>query len=319
MNMRTVEECYTYVIARRNELVAKKRKRCLTALKVATPVCGIAVIVGFAVILKNEENRIGKCVYSSESCITSADNNSVVSSGNNLIDSSMNTEAGYNNVLNIGEIEIAESSLSYLYDIPPLFEMERDEVLKHFGLCEEFELSSVVPELYEVIPKNRVLNVDGKHGLHRVCSIFENGDCVWEDVAPIWDNDEFDFENTNGTQSAKVIFQNKYNSIEVIPDFRNEIATVMDDGSFSTAPFYALPPSIIAGVEMRVAKRNIGGYYAEFKTDSLCVGLITNGISDGKTVAILEYLAEYVGTANLSANNDICTEEYNVFSPALLF
>lgn len=318
--MRTVEECHEYVMIRLNELAVQRRKRRAIALKVATPVCGIAVIAGIAAISKNEENRSGKYIYSSESCITDGENDdNIISSSNNLITNSMVGEAGYDNALNIGEIEIAESGLSYLYDIPPLFEMDRDEVLEHFGLSGEFELSSVVPELYEVMPKNRVLNIDGKHGLHRMCSIFENGDCVWEEVTPMWDNDEFDFENTNGSQSAKIIFQNKYNIIEVIPDFRNGITTVLDDGSFSTAPFYALPPSIIAGVEMRVAKRNIGGYYAEFNTDSLCVGLITKGISEEKTIAILEYLAEYVGAANLSANNDIHTKEYNVISSALLF
>lgn len=317
--MRTVEECHEYVMIRLNELAVQRRKRRAIALKVATPVCGIAVIAGFAAISKSEENRSGRYIYSSESCITDSGNDdNIISSRNNSITNSMVGEADYDNALNIGEIEIAEDDLRYLYNIPPLFEMDRDEVLEHFGLSGEFELSGVVPGLYEVPPKNGLLNIDGKHGLHRECYFFENGDYVWEEVTPDWDNDQFDFESADGSQTATVIFQRKYSNIEVVPDLRSWITTVTEDG-FSTEPFYALPPSIIAGVEMRAAKRNIGGYYAEFSTDSLCVGLITTGISEEKTVAILEYLAEYVGAAGLSENNDIHAEEYSVSVPELLY
>ena len=102
---------------------------------------------------------------------------------------------------------------------------------------------------------------------------------------------------------------------DVVDDYRSEIYTSIGYGLLSTEPFYALSPSIIAGVEMRIAKRSIGGYYAEFGTDSLCVGLIAEGLSEEKTIAILEYLAEYVGVANASESNDIRVETYDVGNP----
>lgn len=317
--MRTVEECYEYVIARRNELALQRCKRRAVMLKTVAPVCGIAVIAGIAAISKNEEIPSGKYIYSSESSVTGSEssNNAISSAQDPITNSSVGTPK-YDNTLNIGEIEIAEGGLSYLYYIPSLFEMNRDEVLEHFGLSTDFELSGVVPELYETMPKNGVLNFDGKHGLHRMCCVYENGDCVWEEVLPMWDNDEFRFENANGSQSAEVIFQRKYSN-EVIPWLRSKISIALEDGSFSTKPFYELSPSNVAGVEMRIAKRSIGGYYSEFSTDSLCVGLITEGLSEEKTIAILEYLAEYVGTANSLKNNDINVEECKVSFPAFLF
>lgn len=182
----------------------------------------------------------------------------------------------------------------------PVFELSRNEVLEHFGLSVELEISGVVPELHEVPPKNGLLNIDGKHGFIRGCHYYENGDIVWEEISPYWENDQFDFESANGSQTATVFFQRKYSDETFVDQLRNKIYIPVDDGSFSSEPFHELPPSIIAGVEMRIAKRSIGGYYAEFSTDDLCVGLDTNGISEEKTVAILEYLAEYVGVANLS-------------------
>lgn len=222
----------------------------------------------------------------------------------------------YNNTLNIGEIEVAEDVFYYLYNMMPLFEMSRDKVLEHFGLNIDFELSGIVPGLYEVPPKNGLLNIDGKHGLQRSIRV-ENGVEFWEEVTPRGDNDQFDFESADGLQTATVFFQRKYSDETFVDQLRNKIYIPMDDGSFSSEPFHELPLSIIAGVEMRVAKRSIGGYYAEFSTDDLCVGLDTNGISEEKTVAILEYLAEYVGVANLSENNDIHAEEYNASYPNL--
>lgn len=51
--MRTVEECYEYVIARRNERAAQRRKRREIVLKAAVPVCGIAVITGVGLVVRN--------------------------------------------------------------------------------------------------------------------------------------------------------------------------------------------------------------------------------------------------------------------------
>lgn len=115
----------------------------------------------------------------------------------------------YNNTLNIGEIEVAEDGVYYFYNIPPLFEMSREEVLEHFGLSVEFDLSVAVSELCEVMPKHGIFNMDGKHGLHRV----EHSDLVWEEVAPMWDHDQFEFESADGSHTAKVIFQRKYSNL----------------------------------------------------------------------------------------------------------
>lgn len=235
-------------------------------------------------------------------------NNGVFHPQNSIADSSVGVPK-YNNTLNIGEIEIAKFIEFRGYNICPLFEMSRDEVLEHFGLSTDFKLSNAVPNLHETTPKNGMLN-NGKHGLHRDYRYREdeNGKVVsetWGEVAPIWDNDEFAFENADCSQWAKVIFQRRYDNITFVPEFRSLISTEIGEDQYSTEPFYKLAPSIIAGVEMQIAKRNIGGYYAEFSTDSLCVGLVTNGISEEETVAILEYLAEYVGVARQAANSSV--------------
>ncbi len=44
--MRTVEECYEYVMKRCGELAAQRRRKREFALKAAAPVCGIAIIAG---------------------------------------------------------------------------------------------------------------------------------------------------------------------------------------------------------------------------------------------------------------------------------
>lgn len=275
---------------------------------------------------QSESSGISSAQSNESSSVSSSgtDESSIISSAQAPIINSTVDTPKYNNTLNIGEIEIAKDGAVYDINIPPLFEMSRDEVLEHFGLNTDFDLSGAVPELYETMPKNRMLNTDGKHGLCRMCTYYENGDCVWGDVRPWWDNDEFCFESADGSHSATVIFQRKYINykyvngaymdFDVVSDRRSGIYTFID-GSFSTEPFYALSPSIIAGVEMRIAKRSIGGYYAEFGTDSLCVGLIAEGLSEEKTIAILEYLAEYVGAANASESNDIRVETYDVSDP----
>ena len=51
--MRTVEECYEYVIARRNERAAQRRKRRALVLKAAVPVCGIMVMAGVGLVVRN--------------------------------------------------------------------------------------------------------------------------------------------------------------------------------------------------------------------------------------------------------------------------
>lgn len=70
---------------------------------------------------------------------------------------------------------------------------------------------------------------------------------------------------------------------------------------------------------MRIAKRSIGGYYAEFNTGSLAVGLIAEGLSEDETVSILEYLAEYVGFAKSTAENSVSAGSIEIASPDIIF
>ena len=295
--MRTNEECYEYVLARCNELEAKKRKRHNIMLKAAAPVCGIAVIAGTAAAV-----RIGKTntkpqytsdvdVVSGESVPDWIDDRG---SANSVVESAPQYVA---NTLNIGEVEIAEGGDLNLFAIPGLYEMTRDEVLEHFGLSSALDLSEVVDGLIETAPRYDVLNPEGKHGFMRFYSEDENGVGTWEEISETFDNEEFVFESADGSKTAVVIFDGK----ECVNWLRSGILSRVEDEDFqyySNEPFYALPTSTVAGVEMRIAHRSIGGYYAEFRTSKLSVGLITEGLSEDETVAILEYLAEYTDAAN---------------------
>ncbi|MDE6732761.1 MAG: hypothetical protein K2J77_07800, partial [Oscillospiraceae bacterium] len=232
----------------------------------------------------------------------------------------------YDNKLNIGEVEIAEEATYMLYCIPGQFEMTRDEVLEHFGLSTELDLSGVVDGLRETAPRNGVLNIDGKHGFCRFYVTEENGYEHWEELQQRFEHDEFVFESADGTKTATVIFDHD----ERVDWLRSNILSYVEDeghysgGYYSTEPFYALPASEIAGVEMRIAKRSTVGYYAEFVTktaavEPLAVGLDTRGLSEEETVSILEYLAEYVGAASPNSENSVSAEELEVSYPELLY
>lgn len=325
--MRTVEECYEYVLKRCEELSAQRQRRRSLALKAAAPVCGIAVIAGAAAAVRG-----GKANTPAQSGIAS---NSAV---DNIIGIGERSEPGtensacvtsppkYDNKLNIGDVEIAENAEYMLYCIPGQFEMTRDEVLEHFGLGTELDLSGVVDGLRETAPRNGVLNIDGKHGFCRGYIIDENGVGSWEELQQRFEHDEFVFESADGTKTATVIFDHD----ERVDWLRSGILSYVEDeghysgGYYSTEPFYALPASEIAGVEMRIAKRSTGGYYAEFVTktaavEPLAVGLITTGLSEEETVSILEYLAEYVGAAVPNAENSVSADELEVSYPDVIF
>lgn len=303
--MRTVEECYEYVLKRCDELAAQRRRKREIALKAAAPVCGIAVIAGTAAVLRN--GRMGT--------------NGPISAVNSAFsepkapNSAAESTPKYEDKLNIGEVEISKEGVGYLYMIPPLYEMTRDEVLEHFGLSTEFDLSEVVDGLRETAPRNEVLNGGGRHGFHRGYSEDENGVGGWEELHQMWEHDEFLFENEDGTKTATVIFDRN----EQVDWLRSGIMCAMGDGRYSNEPFYSLPASEIAGVEMRIAKRDIGGYYAEFNTGELAVGLIAEGLSEDETVDILEYLAEYVGAAKTSAENSVSAGSVELSLPYVIY
>lgn len=56
--MRTVEECYNYVLTRCDELAAQRRRKRQIAYRAAAVVCGIAVIAGAAIALQNGKTDI---------------------------------------------------------------------------------------------------------------------------------------------------------------------------------------------------------------------------------------------------------------------
>jgi len=304
--MRTNEECYEYVLARCGELAAQRRRNRRIALTAAVPVCG--VIIAGSVGLRSVKPNVN---------ITSG-SDTAVSSGVGT-SSPMTIEPAqpkYDNKLNIGEVEIAEDAPMYMYFIPGIYEMSRDEVLEHFGLSTEFDLSGVVGDLHETAPRNGILNTEGKHGFCRQEILDENLNHIgWEDFRPMFENDEFVFENADGTRYAEVYF-----SVEDRIDWlRSGLLCCVGDGTYSNEIFYSMPPSTIAGVEMRIAKRNIGGYYAEFYTGKISVGLSVKGLSEDEIIRILEYLAEYTGVSETTAPNDVSVGEVEEPTETVIF
>lgn len=310
--MRTVKECYEYVLKRCDELAAQRRRKREIALKAAVPVCGIAVVAGTAAALRVGKAGTNEHISAAENSVISVENSAF--SEREMVNSIVESAPKYENKLDIGEVEIAAVGAN-LYEIPPLYEMTRDEVLEHFGLSTEFDLSGAVDGLRETAPRNGILNGGGRHGFCRGYVIEENGYEHWEELNQMFEHDEFVFENANGTKTATVIFDRD----ERVDWLRSGIMCPVGDGRYSTEPFYALPTSEIAGVEMRIAKRSIGGYYAEFNTGSLAVGLIAEGLSESETVSILEYLAEYIGSAKSTAENSVSAGSVEIASPDIIF
>ncbi len=307
--MRTNEECYEYVLARCGELAAKRRRNRRIALTAAVPVCGVIIAGSVGLHAAKPDVNISSGDVPAVSGVNSEGLSSPVTVDKPVLPK-------YDNKLNIGEVEIAENAPVYFYDVPGTYEMSRDEVLEHFGLSPELDLSGVVEDLRETAPKNGVLNSGGKHGFCRDNFVDENGNISWGELHPMWDNEEFVFESADGTRYATVFFGHE----ERIPWYRNNMMCCVGDGSFSNEIFYSLPPSSVAGVEMRIAKRNTGGYYAEFNTGELSVGLSVKGLSEDEVICVLEYLAEYTGASETTAPNDISvgkveepTEELIIF------
>lgn len=314
--MRTVEECYEYVLKRCDELAAQRRRKRSIALKAAAPVCGIAVVAGAAAVLRGGNARTNKNISAAENSVISVEPENSAFSARETVNSTVESAPKYENKLDIGEVEIAPEGISAMfYCIPPLYEMTRDEVLEHFGLSTEFALSGVVDGLRETAPRNGILNGDGRHGFCRGYVIEENGYEHWEELLQRFEHDEFVFENADGTKTATVIFDRD----ERVDWLRSGIMCPVGDGRYSNEPFYSLPASEIAGVEMRIAKRSIGGCYAEFNTGELAVGLIAVGLSEDETVSILEYLAEYVGAAKSTAENSVSAGSVEIASPDIIF
>lgn len=308
--MRTVEECYEYVLSRCDELAAQRRRKRKIALKAVTPVCGIVVIAGAVAVLPKGRINTSEYICSVNDPVLSSeiDESAVLSaegSIENPVENPIESLPRYENELNIGEVEITGNVTYELYYIPLLYEMSRNEVLEHFGLSADLDLSGVVEGLCETAPKNSILNPDGKHGFCRTYIVDEEGNGAWEELHPHFDNEEFRFESADGTRFAEVFFSHE----DKIDWLRNGILSPDENGGYSNRAFYALPMSTVTGVEMRIAKRSTGGYYAEFNTPTLCVGLSAKGLSENEIVSILEYLANYVGASDITDEKSMSVGE----------
>ena len=301
--MRTTEECYEYVLARCCELADQRKRKRKIALSAAVPVCG--VIIAGSIGLRGAKPDVN---------ITSGDDPAVSGVNSEGLSSPVTVDKPnlpkYDNKLNIGEVEIAENAPANLFFIPLQREMPRNEVLAHFGLSPELDLSGIVDDLHETAPLNGILNPGGKHGFCLGYSEDENGVGSWGSMEELhntkrFDNEEFVFESADGTRYAKVYFSHE----DRIHWLRSGLMCSVGDRKFDNNVFYSLPPSTVAGVEMRIAKRNIGGYYAEFNTEELSVGLSAKGLSEDEIIQILEYLAEYTGASKTASPNDVSVGE----------
>ncbi len=304
--MRTNEECYEYVMARCGELAAQRRRNRRIALT-AAPVCGVIIAGSVGLHAAKPDVNISSGDVPAVSGVSGEGLSSAVT-----VDKPAHPK--YDNKLNIGEVEITENVMVNFYCVPGFYEMPRNEVLEHFGLSPELDLSGVVDDLHETASRNYVLNEDGKHGFRRDYIVDESGNGSWGELYSMWDNEEFVFESADGTRYATVFFGHE----ERIPWYRNNLMCCVGDGSFSNEIFYSLPPSAIAGVEMRIAKRNTGGYYAEFNTEKLSVGLSANGLSEDEVIRVLEYLAEYTGASETAAPNDMSVGEVEELTEELI-
>lgn len=324
--MMNCEERYEYVIKRRGEIIAKRRKRRAAAAKIAVPVCGIAVVsgaVGAAARYRSAEvsERVSQADsgYSAESVWATDNAQSVVSaevservsqvnSGNAAESvgapysaqpvSSNVLENSVSNTLNIGEVEVSQGGGYNFFCIPGFYEKTREETLEHFGLSPDLSLSGVIEDFKEVPPLDNVFNPEGKHGFRR----WERfaGDTEGE-LDERYDFQIFRFENSDGSKWADAVF------------CHNEFVPWWINGGIDRRQTEKLPTSIIRGVEMLIGERNIGGYYAEFNAPNLSVGLTTGGCSVEETEAVLDYLSWYVGAGGASDENSTSVGSVSIF------
>ena len=291
--MMNYEERYEYVIKRCTELTAERRKKHTAAMRIAMPVCGAAAVTGLFAVgwhhLGNGANIKGM-IESNGSF--SAEISSAVdpaSAPNSIVSNDSVESVDQSVILNIGEIEVSQDGNFFFYAIPVLFGETREDTLAHFGLSSDFGLSGIVDGLEEVPAGPREsFKPNGMHCFGRAYRY--EGDTVGE-IWEMYDNDDFRFENSDGTKKVRVIFSHGN-----IPWWRN--------GYIDSRDVAGIPVSVIAGTEMIIGQRNIGGYYAEFEAPEISVGLLTDGCTEQETVAILKYLADFVGVGAETSNDE---------------
>lgn len=287
--MMNYEERYEYVMKRCTELTAERGKKRTAAMQIAMPVCGAAAVTGLFAVgwhhlgnntdIKSTIKSNGS--FSAEISSASAPISTVSNDPVESVDQSV--------ILNIGEIEVSQGENFHFYMIPVLFGETREDTLAHFGLNSDFGLSGVVSGLEEVpADPQEAFKPNGMHCFGRAFRY--EGDTVGE-IWEMYDNDDFRFENSDCTKKVSVIF-----SHGDIPWWRN--------GCIDRRDVAGLPMSVVAGTEMVIAQRNIGGYYAEFEAPEISVGLLTEGCTEQETVAILKYLADFVGVGAETSDDE---------------
>lgn len=272
--MRTCEEFYEYVIKRCDDIRAERRKKRVMLASIAVSVCGVSaflgVVLGTAHHTHNEE-------YVSQSV-----------SGNGISYAVSNCENPPSYTLNIGEIEVSEGGVTNFLAIGLFKEKTREETLEHFGLSADFEL----PNLHEVPPPYTITDVEGKYGYTIEFGYDGDTESEWA-VDPRYDYQVFGFESADGSKWVHVAICNT----NCVPWWIN--------GVDNLDKINDLPLSEIAGTEMRIATRSVGGYYAEFDAKPICVGVTAMGCSEEELIAVLEYLAKYTGVADTNRAADV--------------
>lgn len=157
---------------------------------------------------------------------------------------------------------------------------------------------TALEELKEVPPHENLFHGEGQYGYSISLDPDYGGDpkavpeSEWA-VNPGFDHQDFWFENVDGSKWVKVVFCHT----EFVPWW-------MNDG-IDRRQTEKIPISEVAGTRMLIAERNVGGYYAEFGTEELQVGVTASGCTEEETVSILEYLAEYTGIAGSVVSTDV--------------
>lgn len=283
--MKTCEECYEYVIRRRDELTARKlkiRDNVRTATLAAGGGLACAGVIFIAARQQNppETTSEPKANYTRSSTILPQEQSSVESLPK------------HQNTVNIGTLNNPEPWEGSFFFLGRFCELTREDVLSHFGLSADFSL----PNFSEVPPECGIPGERGKYG-YRLSPDFIKCDYEGE-LQTSWQVDErfdsqvFSFENADGTKGVNVTFSRS----EFIPWWLN--------GNLNSDEIKQLPQSEIANTKMRIAKVILGEgwdenlrardfYYAEFSAGELAVGVNAHGLSVDELIDVLEYLAEF--------------------------
>lgn len=302
--MMNYEERYEYVMKRCAELTAERGKKRAAAMRTVMPVCGAAAVTGLFAVGWHHLGNNTDINTSFSAGISSAAVSYPASAPNSTVNTDPVESVDIGNdqsvILNIGEIEVSQGENFNFFMIPFLFGETREDTLAHFGLSSDFGLSGVVDGLEEVPagPKE-VFKPNGMHCFGRAYRY--EGDTVGE-IWEMYDNDDFRFENSDGTKKVSVIFSHGQ-----IPWWRN--------GFIDRRDVSELPVSVIAGTEMVIAQRNIGGYYAEFEAPEISVGLLTEGCTEQETAAVLKYLADFAGVSKETTDDETSASVGSVSVP----